>query len=518
MLGQRVKISAELKYRDAISLYSESDLSIKCICERMGIGICAFSAYLSKHHRDLIIKRHNLTEYQNVKLRGCRGQTTASHYKYKDAIEACDSIEYIEYNISQIARIFGVDCSSLAAQLRKHYPEIVPRRELERQKMGIYVNLQYGVRKWTKEAYKSAVEILGSTDLTIEEAAKECDVSPEGLREHILAYYPQITLQREQKRIKAAGQKTRGKRNGNWTIHEPNEDTISKYESAIELYKNTSLSIQEIADISEVNIGGLRHYLRTWHPELMVQRRGFDEDVPFEQTKRYKKITAEKYADAIEYLKKTDESTAQVAAKFGLNPEVFRMYVKEHYPELTKVRGRIKIDNGKIVSNRSAEKYTEALRLYESTSESLKSIASRLGLVYNSLGGFIRRNYPEAIEKHNSLLITAKERFQDGIKMLRESDATINTVMSAMGYNEYFREYIKANHPELLEGKRQRKKITQTKVAANKYAAAIDLMQSTSLSMKEIAEKFDLNIHSFRKYICKHRPDLVSRKNKKQIL
>lgn len=226
----------------------------------------------------------------------------------------------------------------------------------------------------------------------------------------------------------------------------------------------------------------------------------------------------EEYADAIEYLKKTDESTAKVAAKFGLNPEVFRMYVKEHYPELTKVRGRIKIDNGITVSNRSAEKYAEALRLYESTSESLKSIASRLGLVYNSLGGFIRRNYPEAIEKHNSLLITAKERFQDGIKMLRESDATINTVMSAMGYNEYFREYIKANHPELLEGKRQRKKITQTKVAANKYAAAIDLMQSTSLSMKEIAEKFDLNIHSFRKYICKHRPDLVSRKNKKQIL
>lgn len=304
MLGQRVKISAELKYRDAISLYSESDLSIKNICERTGIGFCAFSSYLSKHHRDLIIKRHNLSGYKNIKLRGNRGQTTASHYKYKDAIEACDSIEYIEYNISQIARIFGVDCSSLAAQLRKHYPEIVPRRELERQKMGIYVNLQYGVRKWTKEAYKSAVEILGSTDLTIEEAAKECDVSPEGLREHILAYYPQITLQREQKRIKAAGQKTRGKRNGNWTIHEPNEDTISKYESAIELYKNTSLSIQEIADISEVNIGGLRHYLRTWHPELMVQRRGFDEDVPFEQTKRYKKITAEKYADAIEYLKK----------------------------------------------------------------------------------------------------------------------------------------------------------------------------------------------------------------------
>lgn len=363
-----MKISAELKYRDAILLYSDSDLSIKNICERTGVGFSAFSSYLSKHHRDLIIKRHNLSGHKNVKLRGRRGQTTESHYKYRDAIAACDSIEYIEYNISQIARIFDVDCSSLATQLRKYYPEIVPRRELERQKMGIHVNLQYGARKWTKEAYKSAIEVLGSTDVTIEEAATQCNVSPDGLREHILAYYPQVTLQRQQKRTKAVGQKIRGKRNGSWAIHEPQKDTIAKYESAIELYRNSSLSIEEIVAISEVNIGGFRYCLRTWYPELMVQRRGFDEGVPFEQTKRYKKITAEKYADAIEYLRKTDEPTATVAAKFGLNPEVFRMYVKEHYPELTEVRGRIKIDNGKTVSNHSAEKYAEALRLYESTS------------------------------------------------------------------------------------------------------------------------------------------------------
>ena len=153
-----MKISAELKYRDAILLYSDSDLSIKNICERTGVGFSAFSSYLSKHHRDLIIKRHNLSGYKNVKLRGRRGQTTESHYKYRDAIAACDSIEYIEYNISQIARIFDVDCSSLATQLRKYYPEIVPRRELERQKMGIHVNIfsvelrAFRVNKYLRQA------------------------------------------------------------------------------------------------------------------------------------------------------------------------------------------------------------------------------------------------------------------------------------------------------------------------------------------------------------------------------
>ena len=191
MQGQRVNINAELKYREAITLYSDSNLSIKDICERTGVGFCAFSSYLSKHHRDLIIKRHHLTEYANVKLRGSKGQTTLAHYKYKDAIAACNSVDYIEYNISQIARIFDVNSSSLASQLRRHYPEVVPRRELERRRMGITINLQYGARKWSKEGYATAVEMLQSSDMTIEEVANVCNVSHTGLREHILAYYPQ---------------------------------------------------------------------------------------------------------------------------------------------------------------------------------------------------------------------------------------------------------------------------------------------------------------------------------------
>lgn len=421
MQGQRVNISAELKYREAISLYSDSNLSIKDICERTGVGFCAFSSYLSKHHRNLIIRRHSLTEYANVKLRGCKGQTTSAHYKYKDAIAACDSTEYIEYNISQIARIFDVDCSSLASQLRRHYPEIVPRRELERKRMGITINLQYA----HGNGYATAVEMLQSSDMTIEEVANACSVSHTGLREHILAYYPQITLQREEKRASAKGQNVRGMRNGCWAMHEPDQSSVKKYEEAIEIYRTTSTDVEEIARLVGVDLGGFRYHLRTWHPELMVQRRGFDKGLNLEQTKRYKKSTAEKYADAIERLKNSDMPTSKVAAEFGLNPEVFRMYVKEHYPELTTARGMIKADNGKTVSNRSAEKYAEALNIYQTTSEPLKSIAQRLGLTYNSLGGFIRRNYPEAIEKHKSLLASAKVRNKRNNEQEYKSDDSV---------------------------------------------------------------------------------------------
>ncbi len=53
--------------------------------------------------------------------------------------------------------------------------------------------------------------------------------------------------------------------------------------------------------------------------------------------------------------------------------------------------------NGRSVSRRSMEKYAEALRQCETTDEELKSIARRLGLNYNSLSGFVRRNFPELI-------------------------------------------------------------------------------------------------------------------------
>lgn len=332
-----------------------------------------------------------------------------AHYKYKDAIAACDSVEYIEYNISQIARIFDVNCSALASQLRRHYPEIVPRREKQRKFMGITINLQYGARKWSTKAYCTAIEMLQSSDMTIEEVADACNVSHTGLREHVLAYHPQITQLREIKRINAKGQNVRGMRNGCWTMHEPEQSSIKKYEEAIEIYRTTSTDVKTIARQAGLNLGAFRYHLRTWHPELMVQRRGFDGNVPIEQTKRYKKSTAEKYADAIERLKSSDMPTSRVAAEFGLNPEVFRMYLKEHYPELTAVRGMTKANNGRTVSNRSAEKYAKALQLYETTPEPLKSIAQRLGLTYNSLGGFIRRNYPEAIEKHKLLQVASKK-------------------------------------------------------------------------------------------------------------
>jgi len=151
----------------------------------------------------------------------------------------------------------------------------------------------------------------------------------------------------------------------------------------------------------------LRNFLRIWHPELIIERRGVKcnrgDDIKISDTKHYLKSTAAKYADAIKRLKESGLPSATVAKELGLHPETFRVYLHEHEPELAAGLGMTTLPNGKRISARNVEKYSEAIRLYETTSEPLSTIAHRLGLVYNSLFSFVHRNYPESIEKHNRL-------------------------------------------------------------------------------------------------------------------
>lgn len=62
------------------------------------------------------------------------------------------------------------------------------------------------------------------------------------------------------------------------------------------------------------------------------------------------------------------------------------------------------LDTGGAVSRRSMEKYSEAMHLYGTTTESVKSLARRFGFNDCSFGQFIRRNFPELVEKHNEIV------------------------------------------------------------------------------------------------------------------
>lgn len=406
------KDSLEKFYGTALELYRDTTLSIKEICRRTQVPYGAFKSYIYRQHRDALFARHGIFisdgEAARRKLRNPRGQTAAAHAKYKDAIRMADDIKYIKYNISQIAYLFHLSPTGLNNQLRNHFPEILERREKERHRLGVNDNPRRGVKPWCKEQYAAAVEHLRTTDDTIRQTADLYGISYSGLREHLLFYHKNLVSKRANKRSRAKSTKIRGALTGNGSRHEPKVEQIEKYREAVRLYRTTAMTHQEIADATGITITGLRNHLRIWCKELILEHRGHKwrqgEEINLSRTKRYLKSTAAKYADAIACLKETERSTAEVARAFGLNPETFREYLYEHEPELAATLGMTRLTNGKFVLARSAEKYNEAVRLYETTTEPLKSIARRLGLQYNSIGGFIRRNRSDVIEAHNRLV------------------------------------------------------------------------------------------------------------------
>ena len=402
-----VRPATEDQYREAVELYGSTDLSVRAICAHCGVSYAGFRSYLYKYRRDLLLSRHGVVassaaDAAHTRLRGRRGQTAAARAKYGDALAACGDAKYVEYNVSQIAHLFGLNPTGLSNQLRAHCPGLLERRELERRRLGLADNQQRGVRPWCREQYAGAVELLRTTEMTVAEVAERCGVSFTGLRQHVCFYHKDLLQARSELRERAKTQKRKGHITGSGRRHEPTPESRERYREAVRMYAQSALTIREIADMTGVNRSSLCSYLRVWCREETFARRGaeYREGAILSQTKQYKKPTAAKYAPAIERLRAENRPTSEIAAEFGLHPEVFRQYLKEHEPELYARQGMMRAPNGRSVSRRSMEKYAEAVGLYETTAEPLKSIARRLGLNYNSLSGFIRRNFPELIEKN----------------------------------------------------------------------------------------------------------------------
>ena len=404
--------ATEARYREALEQYAATDRSIRAICTQCGISYAGFRNYLYKYRRDLLLSRHGVAasseaDAAHTRLRGRRGQTAAARAKYGEAIAACGDAKYFEYNVSQIAQLFGLNPTGLSNQLRAHCPGLLERRERERRRLGLADNQQRGVRPWCRDQYAAAVEMLRTTELTLPEVAEKCGVSFTGLRQHVCFYHKDLQQTRSELREQAKTQKRKGHVTGSGRRHEPTPRSRERYREAVRLYRDTALTIKEIALRLGLNPIAFTSYLQTWHREDVFARRGaeYREGASLSQTKQYKKPTAAKYAPAIERLRAENRPTSEIAAEFGLHPEVFRQYLKEHEPELYARQGMMRASNGRTVSRRSMERYAEAIRLYETTGEELKPIASRLGLNYYSLSGFVRRNFPELIRNHRQCTV-----------------------------------------------------------------------------------------------------------------
>lgn len=261
------KPETEAKYRPALELYATSGLSIVEICRRCGVSLNGFSCYVKTYHRHLMLERNGVKcspeEAADIKMNQRQGQRPETHAKYKEAIAACDSMDYIDYNVSQIARESGLSGTNLGRQLRTHYPEVLEFRERARQRLGLDDGLPRGTRLWCKEQYAEAVEMLQADRyITVQDAAERCNVSYSGLEQHLIFYHKELVENRIKIRKQALKQQCKGKITGCGTLHAPTPEIVGKYAEALHLYRTTPMSARKIAKQTGVSIRGFYDYYR----------------------------------------------------------------------------------------------------------------------------------------------------------------------------------------------------------------------------------------------------------------
>ena len=86
--------------------------------------------------------------------------------------------------------------------------------------------------------------------MTIPEIAGACHVSPSGFKQHLRFYHKNILEQKRKKRSEAQArpEKKRGELSGNGRTYKPSLRTEDKYAKALSLYKDTALTLKEIAE------------------------------------------------------------------------------------------------------------------------------------------------------------------------------------------------------------------------------------------------------------------------------
>ena len=184
------------KYEKAVALYADTDMAMKEIAKECNVSVGGLGSYLRRYWRELVLRRHRIyldgKKADEVKIMEAGKQNVNAHVKYKDAVAACDSLNYIDLNVSQIARKFGTDGTALANFMRIHYSEILIWREKVRQRLGINDNKQHGARPECTKQYAEAVELYRKTEMTMAEVAEACKVSLSGFCQHLRFYHKEV--------------------------------------------------------------------------------------------------------------------------------------------------------------------------------------------------------------------------------------------------------------------------------------------------------------------------------------
>ena len=346
-------------------------------------------------------------------LGGRYGQRGETRERYREAVLACESVMHLDKTTAEIARMFGHQPEAFRMMMKRHFSDLLEKREKMRQLAGyVKPGPRYGVRKSTEDRYAPALKLLRKTDMSIVEVAQKTGVDLTALQQHIIFHHRDLAEERLHRRLERLDKpREEGRLNGNGSKSGPRGTAGDYYAEAVKLYKeHPEMTIKEIATKCGMHPHSLGCYVRRWHRDIMQEREDYRRDLVAKKQAERAKHNADttkqakaqrKYSPALPLIEQ-GMSYEAAAEQLGLDRDQLHSWVKHNRPDLHLMELQnnwVTLPNGVRVSRKSWDKFQKAAREYAETDRPLKEIAQSYELNPNSLGTFLRRTMPEAVRK-----------------------------------------------------------------------------------------------------------------------
>lgn len=337
------------------------------------------------------------------------GQHPETEQKYREAINACRSIDYISLTLTDVARMYGLKPEPFRNQLKRHYPEILRTRTELRARLGIRESGNFGLKDQTVRQYAEAVELLRDPSVTVREAASRTGVSYQGLQQHLVFYHKDVADARMLVRSDALMKPlTVGGFNAVGGIRAPKPEAARLYEPAVEMYRTTDLPKTEIARRCGVPVHNFESYLSRWYKPLMEQRRERQRLQREEKQRAPKEVRSKvalarmKYEPAVALIA-SGKTLSEAARELGVPLYNLSPWLKAHYPALLDQAqaGQMRLPSGRQVLRKAYNKYLPIAEYIDAhPAEPTREVAARWGVPLSSLGKKMASYFPEIWKKH----------------------------------------------------------------------------------------------------------------------
>lgn len=280
-----------------------------------------------------------------------------------------------------------------------------------------YLGGRYGQSQETKVKYQDAINASSSIEclgMTIGEIARMHGVDAQGLRNQLLRHFPNVIPLRNKLRGLMGYQL--------YSRADLHEKAIERYSEAVQMLRETDLTLTEVAAHCGLSASGLQQHLLFYHRDVAEKRLGqrltvLDNDALQAGEKDCnnrphgpKAASRSRYAPAIEMLQTTDIPLVEVAKRCKLSPGNLRAYARKWHPDLMLSRRRQREEQAAAaradsLARKTESKTSQAQRLYSPAVEmirggmNLSKAAAAIGADVSRLSAWMKKHHPQVLEE-----------------------------------------------------------------------------------------------------------------------